>query len=88
MMAWIKASNLLSKYASNKQFRTAYICSTAQQILGSEATVVSFNDGKLALTIGSSAQAASIQIQSNKIVRSINEKLGSDVVAELRFRVS
>lgn len=88
MMAWIKASNLLSKYASNKQFRTAYICSVAQEVLGSEATVVSFREGKLVLAISSSAQAASIQIQSNKIVRSINEKLGSDVVMELRFRVS
>ncbi|MBI3261365.1 DUF721 domain-containing protein [Candidatus Berkelbacteria bacterium] len=87
-MSWIKASNVIGKYASNRPFRAAYICSTAQQILGSEAVVVSFREGTLVLDINSSAQAASIQIQTSKIVRSINEKLGSDVVTQLRFRVS
>ncbi len=87
-MAWIKASNLLGKYAGNRQFRAAYICSVAQQVLGNEAVVVSFRDGKLVLAIVSSAQAASIQIQSDQIRKAINEKLGQEFVTRFRFRAS
>jgi len=86
-MSWIKASNVLGKYAINKQFRAAYICSAAQQVLGSEAVVVSFRDGTLSLAVSSSAQAANIQIQTSQILGEVNKKIGADKVTKLRFKV-
>lgn len=87
-MPWAKLSDTLTKYHRDKQLHAAYICSVAQQVIGDEARVVSFRNGTLVLAVPSSPQAANIQIQSAQIIVSINQKLGAELISQLRFRVS
>ena len=86
-MAWVKASKVLGKYQGNRQFRAAYICSVAQEVLGDEAKVISFRDGSLVLAVPSSPQAANIQIQAQLLLKAINLKIGDTQIKQFRFRL-
>lgn len=87
-MTWTKLAETLKRYQRNRQLHAAYICSVAQQVLGEEARVVSFRDGTLTLAVASSPHAANIQIQSAHIIVAINQKLGAELISQLRFRIS
>jgi predicted nucleic acid-binding Zn ribbon protein len=67
--------------------RAAQVCDTARSLANDRFTVLSFKDGLLTLSTQSSAATANLQIESQKIIQSINDKLGQEFVKKIRFKI-
>lgn len=67
--------------------RAAQVCDTARSLANDRFTVLIFKDGLLTLGVQSSAAAANLQMESQKIIQSVNEKLGNEWVKKIRFKL-
>jgi len=68
----------------SRPLQAAKVCEAAR-LLGKDA--IAFKDGLLTLGVGSSAQAANLQAESQRIIEEINQKLGVELVERIRFRI-
>ena len=67
--------------------RAAQVCNTARALANDRFDVLSFKDGLLTLNAQSSSAAANLQIESQKIIKSVNDKLGQELVKKIRFKI-
>jgi hypothetical protein len=67
--------------------RAAQVCDTARSLANDRFTVLSFKDGLLTLSVQSSSATANLQMESQKIIQSINDKLGQEFVKKIRFKI-
>ena len=68
--------------------RAAQICDTARGLADGRFDVLSFKDGLITLRVSSAPAAADLQLQSQKIINSINEKVGQKFVQRIRWKIS
>ena len=71
-----------------RRLEAARICQTACELSSRQFEVVSFKNGLLTLAVDSSAQAANLQSEKNKIIEKINQKIGERVVERIRFKIT
>lgn len=70
-----------------KPLEAARICEAARALADGRFGVISFRGGLLSLSVGSSAQAANLSAESEKIINELNKKIGQNIVERLRFKV-
>lgn len=76
------------KYKSlQKPLEAARVCDAARALANGRFAIVSFKNGLLTVGVANSMEAAEIQSESQKIVKTINEKLGQELVKRLRFKI-
>lgn len=71
----------------SKPLKAAAVCDTARQLAQGRFDTISFNDGLLTLGAKTSGEANNLQLESAQIIDSINNKLGSNEVERIRFKI-
>jgi len=74
--------------ALHKPLEAAKICDIARSQSHNRFNVISFRDGLLSLSVSSSAEAANLQAESQKIMAGINMKIGENLVKRLRLKIA
>jgi len=74
--------------ALQKPLKAARICEVAREYSKGRFEVISFRAGLLTVGVSSSAEAANLQAESQKIIDEINQKIGENSVERLRFKIS
>jgi hypothetical protein len=67
--------------------RAAQICDSARALADSRFTVLSYVDGLLTVGVESSAAAANLNFETEKIIKEVNEKVGQDFVKKIRTKI-
>jgi len=70
-----------------KPLQAAGICDKAREYAQGRFEVISFNDGLLKLGVKSPSQSMTLQAESAKIIRELNEKIGVEVVKKLAYKI-
>lgn len=77
-----------SKYKRlSKPLEAARVCDTARLLANDRFVVVSFREGLLTVGCTHSGQAANLQLEKNQLVNEINQKLGVELVKNIRFKM-
>lgn len=71
-----------------KPLEAAEICQRARELSQGRYEIISFKNGLLAVSCKSSAAAANLQMESQNIIAGLNQKLGSEKVKRIRFKIS
>lgn len=71
-----------------KPLEAARICDEARRVSRGRFEVISYRGGLLSLGVKSPGQAANLSAESEKIIIELNQKIGSDAVKRLRFKIS
>lgn len=77
-----------SKYKSlQKPLEAANVCDTARLLAHGRFEVVSFRQGLLTLGVTSPAASTNLQMETSKIIKELNEKLGGELVLKIRLKI-
>lgn len=77
-----------SKYQSLAgPLRAAQICDSARAFADGRFTTLSYVDGLLTVGVESSAAAANLTFETEKIIKQINEKVGQDFIKKIRIKI-
>jgi len=91
-MALDKFNKIISrggKFAKlQRPLEAAEICDAARSLSLARFEVISFRQGLLTLAVANSSEAANLQMESQKIIASINKKCGKKAVTNIRFKIS
>lgn len=80
-------SNRMNKHGFREQAEAARICFEADKLYSHLFNVISFRDGVLTVSVKNNIEAQQIQMQSKKIIDSLNKKLENDIIKRIKFRV-
>ena len=90
-MSMDKISKSLSDTAKyqrlSRPLTAAKVCDTARELANDRFEVVSFKDGLLTVGVENSSAAANLQMENDKIIKEINQKLDQELVKRLRFKI-
>jgi len=70
-----------------KPLEAARICGVALRLAQGRFEVISFKQGLLTLATKNSGEAANLQLESQKIIDEVNQKVGEDVVKNIRYKI-
>ncbi|MCL5407185.1 MAG: DUF721 domain-containing protein [Patescibacteria group bacterium] len=70
-----------------KPLEAANICDTTRALAKGRFEVISYRAGLLTLSVSSPAQAANLNLESEKIINEINKKLGQNKIERLKFKL-
>ena len=63
----------------------SHVCFLADKYSDTRFTAVSFSRGTLKLSVNSSIDAAEVQIDQDKIISKLNQKIGKDLIKKIRL---
>ncbi len=70
-----------------KPLEAAKICDIARAQSDGRFDAISFRGGLLTIAVNSPAEASNLQMESPKIIDEINQKLGENLVKDIRFKI-
>lgn len=70
-----------------KPLEAANVCDSARSVAEGRYDVISFRAGLLTLSVTSAAAAANLSLDSEKLKKEINTKIGEEMVKKLRFKI-
>ena len=77
-----------NKYSLSKVAESSRICFVAEELSNGEYKPISFKNGILTLKTTNYIVAQSLQLNSEKLIKKINDKLNNRLVKRIKFRIN
>jgi len=78
---------VMGSYGITEQAESAYICFLANEIARDKFKALSFKNNVLTLQVSDPYLAQKIQFTQQKIISTLNKKIGTAKVQRIRFRI-
>lgn len=86
-MPFTPISSLFSNRKLSGVLNAAMIVDLSGQVVGDQATVISFKNGLLKLNVPSSVAAVQLKMTQDELINKINSRLGQDLVKKISYKV-